>query len=247
MTPSDPPPSDPPPSGPPSPPRGPAGPDDLDLLLPWRTTGRLDPTEAERVSAALARDPDLGRRLALAEAERAETVAVNEALGAPSRGARDALFARIDADLAQRGRRSTGGLLARLGGALAGLSPPALAGLGLAACLVILAQAGLIAGALLRGPAGPGYETASHGSDPSAGAGSFALVAFAPAATAGQIAEALREIGAVIVDGPRPGGLYRLRLASEPLAPAAAEAALGRLRARPGLVQFASPEAASGR
>ncbi|AWN40900.1 hypothetical protein [Methylobacterium durans] len=229
------------------PPRTPPGePDDLDLILPWRATGRLGPAEAERVEAALARDPDLARRLALAEAERAGTVAVNEALGHPTGAARDALFARIDADLAADARAGSRGWIARLGEALAALSPPALAGLGLAACLVILAQVGLLAGAMLRAPTGPAYETASQGGAGAAGAGTFALVAFAPAATAAQIADGLREVGAVIVDGPRPGGLYRLRLASEPVSPAAAEAILGKLRARPGLVQFAAPEAAPG-
>ncbi|WP_132252486.1 hypothetical protein [Methylobacterium segetis] len=231
----------------PSTPKTPPEPDDLDLILPWRTTGRLDPADSARIEAALARDPDLARRLAIAEAERDETIAVNEAIGAPSRAARDALFARIDADLAAQAGRSPRGWLARLGEALSGLSPPALAGLGLAACLVILGQAGLLAGALLQERGGPAYETASHGGGGAAGAGSHALVAFAPGASAAQIAEALRETGAVIVDGPLPGGVFRIRLATGRLDPAAVEAALDKLRARPGLVQLALPEAVPAR
>src|SRR4051794_39831242 len=116
-------------------------PDETDLLLPWHVTGRLDPAEAARVESA--RDASLARRLDMARAERDAAVAVNRSLGAPSPAAREALFARIDADLAARARPS-GGWLRRLGAALAGLSPPVLAGAALAACLVILAEAGLL-------------------------------------------------------------------------------------------------------
>ncbi|HYY84030.1 MAG TPA: hypothetical protein VE686_05960, partial [Beijerinckiaceae bacterium] len=72
-------------------------PDDLEALLPWHAVGRLGEDDARRVDEALARDPELARRYALVAEERRETIAVNEALGAPSPRTRDRLFERIEA------------------------------------------------------------------------------------------------------------------------------------------------------
>lgn len=213
-----------------------------ELLLPWHATGRLRPVEAARIEAALERDPELARRLDLARAERDETVVVNEGLGAPSLKARDDLFARINADLALR-VRGPRGWLQRVGATLASLSPPKLAGSAIAACLVLLLQAGLLTGAWLGGSTAT-YETASHdASGPSAG-DSFLLVAFAPTATAVQITEALTETGLSVVDGPRAGGIYRLRLRKSADRQDTPGALLDRLRARPGLVVLAVPDTA---
>ncbi|MFJ7437790.1 hypothetical protein ACIQW5_09060 [Methylorubrum thiocyanatum] len=221
------------------------GRDEDDLLLPWHATGRLDPAAGARIEAALARDPELARRLDLVRAERDETVAVNEALGAPSSKARDDLFARIDADLAAR-ERGPRGWLRRMGEALAALSPPMLAGSAIAACALLLLQAGLLTGAWLGGPAAT-YETASHGGgSPSAG-GTFLLVAFAPTATAAQITEALGETGLSVVDGPRAGGIYRLRLPDGVEGRSSPSDILDRLRAKPGLVVLAVPETVPAR
>ena len=216
--------------------------DENDLLLPWHATGRLDRAEAARLDAALARDPELARRLDLVRTERAETTALNESLGVPSRKGRDDLFARIDADLAGRSRQS-GGWLQRLGSMLAGLSPPVLAGSALAACVLILLQAGLLTGMSFGGPTAS-YETASHGGSGPVAGGTFILVAFAPTATVAQVTEAFGEARLSIVDGPRAGGVYRVRLAE---GPGSVAAALDRLRARPGLVALAVPEAAPAR
>jgi anti-sigma factor RsiW len=215
--------------------------DENDLLLPWRATGRLDRAQAERLDAALASDPELARRLDIAKAEQRETVAVNEGLGVPSPRARDDLFARIDADLA--GRRTTGGWLQRIGAMLAGLSPPVLAGSALAACALILLQAGLLTGTWLGAPTAS-YETASHGGSGPAADGTFILVSFAPSATAAQITEALGEARMSIADGPRAGGIYRVRLAE---GSGSLGASLDRLRAKPGLVLLAVPETAPAR
>jgi len=236
--------------------------DEDDLLLPWHATGRIDPAAGARIEAALARDPELARRLDLVRAERDGTVAVNEALGAPSPKARDTLFARIDADLAVR-ERGPRGWIRRIGEALASLSPPMLAGSALAACALLLLQAGLLTGTWLGGSTAT-YETASLGEGgPSAG-GSYLLVAFAPTATAAQITEALVETGLSVVDGPRAGGIYRLRLPDGAAGSGAGSirrrplvdgvdgrvspgAVLDRLRAKPGLVVLAVPETVPAR
>ncbi len=219
--------------------------DEDELLLPWQATGRLGPVEASRLESALAHDPELSRRLDLARAERSETVAVNEALGAPSLRARENLFARIDADLAARERRPRG-WLRRIGEALAGLSPPMLAASALAACFLLLLQAGLLTGTWLGTPAAT-YETASHRGDGPAAGGTFILVAFTPTATAAEIAEGLNEAGMTIVDGPRAGGVYRVRVTAGPSGSVTLASQLDRLRARPGLIQLAVPETAPAR
>jgi anti-sigma factor RsiW len=59
-------------------------PDAIDELLPWHATGRLSAADRARVEAALAREPEVARRAALAEEEREETIALNESLGVPS-------------------------------------------------------------------------------------------------------------------------------------------------------------------
>lgn len=212
-------------------------PDAIDLALPWHVVERLPPDEAARVAAALAADPERARHLAIVREERAETVALNQDLGLPSIAARDALFARIDTE---RGAARRAGLGARLRGLFAGLSPGALAWSSAAAALVIALQAGFLAKSYL-GADGPGYETASA---PGAAAtdGSFALVAFAATANAEQIEALLRASRASIVDGPRAGGLYRIRLGDRTMAAAEREAAIDRLKAAGGVVRLVAPE-----
>lgn len=214
-------------------------PDEIDLLLPWHAVERLSPEEAERVEAALAREPARRRHLAVVREEQAETVALNRDLGAPSRAAREALFARIEAE--GRRARPAAGLAQRIGAWFAERAPVTLAWSAAAAALIIALQAGLLVAAY-RAQAPTGYETASGPEIAPPPGGRFVLVAFAPTANAARIEAVLREAGAVIVDGPRAGGLYRLRLAAE--TQEEASAAIDRLRTATGVVGLVAPEAA---
>jgi hypothetical protein len=218
-------------------------PDEAERLLPWRATGRLSP--ADRATLDALPGPELARRLAFAEEERAATAALIADLPEPSAAARAALFARIGALDAQKPEqrvtptRAAGreGPLDRLAAWLAGLSPRALGLAAAAAALVVAVQAGALVAALVGG--GTRYEVASA-PGPGTSAGTFALVAFAPEATAARIDALLAARGATIVDGPRPGGLYRVRIAASLLAPAERDAALDALRAS-GIVRLAVP------
>lgn len=212
-------------------------PDEIDLLLPWHAVELLSPEEAERVEAALAREPLRRHHLAAVREEQAETVALNRDLGAPSHAARDALFARIEAE--GRRTRPSAGPAQRIVAWFAGLAPGTLAWSAAAAVLVIALQAGLLVGAY-RAQAPTGFATASGPEAAPAQGGRFVLVAFAPAATAARIDAVLRDARAVIVDGPRAGGLYRLRLTDE----AGAAAAIERLRAASDVVGLLIPETA---
>ncbi|MCE4222371.1 hypothetical protein HCU64_01280 [Methylobacterium sp. C25] len=213
-------------------------PDEIDLLLPWHTVERLSPEEAETVEAALRADPERARHLDIAREERAETVALNQGLGAPSRAARDKLFARIEAE----GRRPAEGLAPRWRGWLAGLSPRSLAWSGAFAALVIAVQAGLLTRAYL-GNQPAGYETASAPA-PATSQGITVLIAFTPTATAERIETLLRDAHAAIIEGPLPGGIYRLRITE---AGDAAAKTIERLRAETTLVRLVAPANPAGR
>jgi anti-sigma factor RsiW len=79
---------------------------EIEDLLPWHAAGTLDRGEMERVEAALATDPELSRRYDRVREELAQTIQLNEALGAPSSRALEALFAKIDAEPARAGAAS---------------------------------------------------------------------------------------------------------------------------------------------
>src|ERR1700723_3504739 len=96
-------------------------PDDIELLLPWHAAGTLSARDARRVEEALARDPELARQYAVIREEYAETIHLNESLGAPSARAMAKLFAAIDAEPARRPSASLR-LSARIAGFFASLS-----------------------------------------------------------------------------------------------------------------------------
>jgi hypothetical protein len=78
---------------------------DIEELLPWHAAGTLSRREADRVEEALAGDRELRRRYELARRELAQTVYLNETLGAPSMRAMEKLFAAIDAEETSAPRR----------------------------------------------------------------------------------------------------------------------------------------------
>jgi hypothetical protein len=71
---------------------------EIESLLPWYAAGTLGRRDAERVERALAEDGELAQRYELVREEFAETIALNEKLGAPSARAMEKLFAAIDAE-----------------------------------------------------------------------------------------------------------------------------------------------------
>src|SRR5512138_1873869 len=73
-------------------------PGEIEMLLPWHAAGTLSTRDARRVEEALASDPALARQYAVIREEYAETISLNESLGAPSARAMQKLFAAIDAE-----------------------------------------------------------------------------------------------------------------------------------------------------
>src|SRR6476469_11065678 len=77
-------------------------PGEIEMLLPWHAAGTLSARDARRVDEALAQDPELARQYSVIREEYAETIHLNESLGAPSVRAMQTLFAAIDAEPAVR-------------------------------------------------------------------------------------------------------------------------------------------------
>jgi len=199
----------------------------MEELLPWYAAGTLDRREMRQVEDAIARDPVLARKYEAVLEELATTAELNEALGAPSNRAMEKLFANIDAEPARRPVRAPG-LVERFALFLAGLSPRTLAWSASAAAFLIVLQAGVIGGALINPEAV--FRLASGGGTAST-QGAFALVRFAPGATAADIARLLEANDVSIADGPITGALYRLRAASGDLSREEAMTIIERLRA----------------
>ena len=185
---------------------------EIEALLPWHAVGTLDRRDAERVEAALKSDAELQHRFEEAREELAETIHLNETLGAPSARAMEKLFAAIDMEPVRRPAISRS-LGARIATFVSGFSPRTVAWSAAAAMLAIVLQAGLITGILIKDRGHSGPQLASY-SEPakSLGTYSYAIVSFAPQAKATEITHFLEANKATIVDGPS-AGLYRIRLA----------------------------------
>jgi len=194
--------------------------EEIESLLPWHAAGTLNRSDAERVERALATDRELAHRFELVREELAETIHLNETLGAPSSRAMERLFAKIDAEapVARSATRTVASvsLATRISDFIASLSPRTLAFSTGAAALAILLQAGVITGVLINDRSGL-YQTASHGEYRGGGPvddGAQAWIRFAPGATAADITKLLENNKAALVGGPAAGGMYRVRVAA---------------------------------
>lgn len=179
--------------------------EDIEALLPWHAAGTLNRRDTQRVEQALAADKDLARQYEAVREELAETIRLNESLGAPSARAMEKLFTAIDAEAPRRARSL--GLTARFAEFLAGFSPRTLALASGAAAIAIVLQAGVIAGVVIKDQ---GKITTA--SAPTSAAGSFALIRFAPEATAADVTGFLETNKFSVVDGPATGGMYTVRI-----------------------------------
>jgi hypothetical protein len=188
---------------------------DVEALLPWHAAGTLSRRDADRVEQALASDRELQRRYALVREEFAETIHLNESLGAPSPRAMEKLFAAIDTEEARAPRRRASfDLTGRISEFISGFAPRTLAWAAGAAALAILVQAAVITTVVVKDPNVPGAIGLAN--KPSEG--SFAMVRFAAQATAADITNFLGAHKASMVEGPKPGGLYKVKLADSKLA-----------------------------
>lgn len=203
---------------------------EAEKLMPWYVTGKITAAEKAVVEARGA-----GGELEAIARERDETIAVNEALGAPS----PAVFHRLMASIEAEPKRAPAGfawrdLLTKLTGALTAPMGQRLAAA--FAVAIIIGQAAVI-WSLSGTDSGPRYQTASGGAQTAASGPGF-IVSFNDSATLAGVTELLNRTGGVIAGGPMPGGLYRVKAASPEGFNPGAEAALK----ASGMVKMVLPE-----
>jgi hypothetical protein len=193
-------------------------PGEIEMLLPWHAAGTLNARDVRRVDEALARDPELARQYAVIQQEYAETIHLNESLGAPSARAMAKLFAAIDAEPSRKPSASLN-ISARMAEFFANLSPRTLAWSASLGALALLLQAGVI-GAVLVKNQNATFQTASLSTNVpitralGPEAPPRALVRFAPEARVADITALLDAYQASIVDGAK-GGLFQLQFGNK--------------------------------
>jgi anti-sigma factor RsiW len=212
--------------------------DEIAALLPWYVSGKISTSDRARVEAYAAAHPEVRGHIALAREEADAVFAANQAIS-PPRASLDKLHAAISTDPRARLHAVKASFFDRVGEFLGGLAPRQLAYAGIAAALAITVQAASIGSLLSNRAPGGGYETAAGPSE-AAVIGTFALVAFQPAAPSGTLSAFLAESKITIVEGPKAGGVYRVRLSDKILAATDTDAAIAKLKARADLVAFAS-------
>jgi hypothetical protein len=192
-------------------------PSEIEMLLPWHAAGTLNARDARRVEEALARDPELAKQFAVIREEFAETIDLNESLGAPSPRAMQKLFAAIEAEpeskppVSSRVSRGISEFFAKL-------SPRTLAWSASVGAIALLLQAGVIGAVLMKNQTSS-FQTASLDMSEKSGpitrdlggaAPPRLLVRFTPDARVADITALLDNYQASIVDGAK-GGLFRLQ------------------------------------
>lgn len=208
-------------------------PGELELLLPWHATGTLGARDSGKVDEALARDPDLARQYAVIREEYAETIHLNESLGAPSARAMQKLFAAIDAEPAPESRASFNfNVAARFTGFFAKLSPRTLAWSASLGALALLLQAGVIGVVLTSTPAS--FETASLSTNEPitrdlAAALPRVLVRFAPDTRVSDVTALLDKYQASIIEGAK-GGMFKLQFGNRAMSKDEVSGLLSRLQ-----------------
>ena len=208
-------------------------PSEIEMLLPFHAAGTLNARDARRVEEALARDPELARQYAVIREEYAETIHLNESLGAPSARAMQKLFAAIDAEPARQPSASIN-FSARFSGFFARLSPRTLAWSASLGALALLLQAGVI-GAVLVKNQNSTFQTASLSTsenltrDLGGASPPRALVRFVPDARVADITALLDRYQASIVDGAK-GGMFRLQFGNSAMSKEDAATLMGKLQ-----------------
>ena len=201
-------------------------PGEIEALLPWHAAGTLSARDTRRVDEALAADPDLARQYEAIREEYAETILLNESLGAPSLRAMQKLFAAIDAEPARTSSGSAS-LSRRLAGFFAGLSARTLMASAAVGALALVLQAGVI-GTMVMQRGDALVETAAEPAPAPPGSAAIItrsiapeaaprlLVRFTPAARVSDITALLDTYQATIVAGGK-AGLFRLQLGRLPM------------------------------
>ncbi len=179
--------------------------EEIEMLLPWYVTGRLDAADTARVEAYLAQHPDMLQQLAIIAEEQTVTVEDNEAIR-PRLTSAGAIVARTQAPGSAM-RAWLDGVVESVRGLFQAPTPGAVRWAAAAAAVIICLQAAAL-GTLLTQDTG--YHTASRPGIEGEHA-PVALIAFTDRASIADIGRVLAENRLRIVDGPLPGGFFSVR------------------------------------
>ena len=210
--------------------------DEIEMLLPFYVTGRLDEAEQERVSAYLAAHPDMQARLQLSRAERTETTHLNALAEDHPPVDADRFMDRI---AATRPDPEPGGLLAWIDSMISAPFGAGMRWAGAAAIVVIMVQAAVLV-TLVAPRFADDYEMA-EGTTQAPSTGSFVLVRFADDARFADIAKMLADLDMTIADGPRAGALFKIRIGAQNMSETERKARTAALKAREDLVILVTP------
>lgn len=238
---------------------------DIEQLLPWYVKDLLSNEDKARVEGYLADHPQMRAQLLLIEEEEGAVQQVHDALGGPRPGGLDSLMARIDMEEAQKAPlkaeigKAGAGLKGWFGAFLDGLSRPALQMAGVAAAVVVVAQAAIIGGLVYGERDGsssgqqvvavqqqavkaPGsFKTASGKQSGSIQQdGSKFLIAFGKEAKISDVSKLLKSHGASILSGPKAGGMYEIFVAKSKLPEDGPKGLVKKLGQDKNLVRFVS-------
>ncbi|MEP7172168.1 MAG: hypothetical protein ABI705_01635 [Aestuariivirga sp.] len=209
----------------------------IEQLLPWYVTGKLDAGERADVENALKRFPELRAQLDLIQAEMADTVKLNEAMPMPRTGATERFMGLVQKDVQRSAPAKPQPfkvLLEWLALQLAGPPRWAVA----AAVLAIVVQAALIGGLVVE-QHGKGFHTAGGGETLSEG--TLVLARFSDGVTLAVLTERLAAQDITIVDGPRAGALFTLRIGPDDMSVTERDKKIAALKANAGFVVFVGP------
>ena len=215
---------------------------EIEELLPWYATGSLSEEDRRLVENALENDDTLVMRLELVREEMVETTSANEQLNSPGADTFAKMMDMIDAEPAPpRSLRSTlRGFLASVDDLFTDLAP-ATVRMGAALAAIVIVAQGIIIGSSYMGRDTTRYQTASGGGPVVSWEGTYALVKFSGKARAGDIARYLSGLNASIVDGPKPGGLYRVKLSGKTLSAEQREKLIAALGKNTSLIELVLP------
>ena len=212
--------------------------DEIEMLLPWFITGKLDAADMAKVEAFLAKEPAMRRQLDLIREEQAESILVNEAVKLP-RGV--SVAKGMDYVVAKsaglQARQAGTGLLEQIRGFFAMPTAKGVRYAAIAAAALFLVQAAAI-GSLWSGAGGP--ELAGGPGFPMA-AGTIANVRFKDGVTVADASNALLALNMAIVDGPKADGWFTVRLDTKALSETERTARLATLRQRSDVILLAVP------
>lgn len=208
--------------------------EEIEMLLPWYVTGKLDRHDTKHVEAYLASHPELQSQLDLIQDEQTRTSALYDKITGPSPEFDDRLMGEIERQ-SHGPLHSLRNLFARIIAFFDVPSSGAMRWAGAAAAIIIVVQAIAIT-TLVTTRDGGQYLRAS-GPEGTHATGTYVLVKFTKGATSSEISEALTDLRMTIAGGPS-GGLFVIRVGSDTMSATDRDKQIAALRKRNDIVAF---------